>query len=257
MTNLVPARRGGRTEWFRSFAVMARHDLTALRIYLSAVLMTQLLIGAGMGIMYGLYLGDLPAEAATYLVAGIPALALFPIGFVLIPGVISDQRWEETYDYTWSLPVSRTAAAAATVSLFTVLALPGTALALVISTWAYGVSLAPTWSVVPAVLGVSAMSSSVGYAIGHGITNPRVVGLVTNALIFGVLMFTPIVVPIEQFPDGLAAVHRILPFWHMAEILRASLTDGFVDGVTSHWAVLAAWTVVSWLVALRIISRRG
>ena len=33
----------------------------------------------------------------------------------------------------------------------------------------------------------------------------------TNMLIFGVLMFSPIVVPIEQFPDGLAAAHRILP----------------------------------------------
>ncbi len=256
-TSTIPARRTGAAEWLRSLGLMLRHDAIALRSYLVVVLMVQTLMGAGMGVMYGLYLGELPARAAAYLVAGIPALALFPIGFVLVPGVISDQRWEETYDYTWSLPVPRTAAAAASMLLFTTLAIPGTALALVVSSLAYGVALTPSWMVVPAVLGVSAMATSVGYAFGHGIRNPRLTNLITNALIFGVLMFTPIVVPIDRFPDGLAAVHRVLPFWHMAEVLRASLTEGFVDGVTTHWLVLGTWTVASWAVALRVISRRG
>lgn len=253
----VPARRSGSSEWLRSLGLMIRHDAIALRSYLVTVLMIQTLMGAGMGIMYGLYLGELPPGAATYLVAGIPALALFPIGFVLVPGVISDQRWEETYDYTWSLPVPRTAAAAASMLLFTTLAIPGTAVALVVSTLAYDVVLTPSWMLVPAVLGVSAMATSVGYAFGHGIKNPRTTNLITNALIFGVLMFTPIVVPISQFPAGLAAVHRVLPFWHMAEVLRASLTDGIVEGVAGHWLVLGAWTVAGWAVALRVISRRG
>lgn len=254
---LVPERRGGASEWLRATGMMIRHDAIALRSFLVVTFMIQTLMGAGMGLMYGLYLGDLSPEAATFLVSGIPALALFPIGFVLVPDVISTQRWEGTYDYTWSLPVPRTSAAAATLGLFTVLAIPGTALALGVSSLVYDVALTPSWMVVPAVLGVSAMATSVGYAFGHGIENPRLTNLITNALIFGVLMFTPIVIPISQFPAGLAAVHRVLPFWHMAEILRASLTEGFVDGVTTHWLVLGAWTVVSWAIALVVISRRG
>jgi len=253
----IPERRRGAAEWFRAASTMIRHDAIALRSFLVVTFMIQTLMGAGMGLMYGLYLGDLSPEVATFLVSGIPALALFPIGFVLVPGVISDQRWEETYDYTWSLPVPRSAAAVATLTLFTALAIPGTAVALAVSAWAYDVVLAPSWTIVPAVLGVSAMATSVGYAFGHGIKNPRLTNLITNALIFGVLMFTPIVVPISQFPDGLATVHRVLPFWHMAEVLRSSLTVGFVDDVTTHWLVLGAWTAVSWVVALRVISRRG
>ena len=214
-------------------------------------------MGAGMGVMYGLYLGEIPTEAATYLVAGIPALALFPIGFVLVPGVIADQRWAETYDYTWSLPVPRSAAALSTLTLFTGLALPGTAIALGVSVLVYDVNLSPSWTLVPAVLAVSAMATSVGFAVGHGVKEPRAVNLLTNMLIFGVLMFSPIVVPIEQFPDGLAAAHRILPFWHMAELLRASLTEGFVTETANHWLVLGAWAAVSWAIAFRVVSRRG
>jgi ABC-2 type transport system permease protein len=253
----IPERRRGVGEWLAATAVMIRHDAIALRSFLVVTFMIQTLMGAGMGLMYGLYLGEIPPEAATFLVSGIPALALFPIGFVLVPGVISDQRWEETYDYTWSLPVPRSSAAVATLLLFTLLALPGTALALTVSALAYDVTLSPSWAIVPAVLGASAMATSVGYAFGHGIKNPRLTNLITNALIFGVLMFTPIVVPIEQFPDGLAAVHRVLPFWHMAEVLRSTLTEGFVDDVATHWLVLGVWTVASWGVALRVISRRG
>ncbi len=48
-------------------------------------------------------------------------------------------------------------------------------------------------------------------------------------------MFSPIAFPIENFPGWLAAAHRVLPFWHMANVVRALLTQGLVDAV---WALL-------------------
>lgn len=249
-------RRRGLGHLWHSYVRMLRYEVTSLRLYLVFALLIQVLIGAGMGIMYGFYLGDLPQTAVTFLVSGIPALALFPIGFVLVPNEIAGQRIAETYDYIWSLPVPRFASAGATFTVFTALALPGTAAAVLISVLVYDVQLDASLLIVPAVLLSSAMATAVGYALGHGVKDPRLVNLVTNLLVFVLLMFSPIVVPIEFFPGWLAAVHRVLPFWHMANVVRGGLTTGFVTDVGVSYAVLSAWTIGAVALAAWVIGRR-
>lgn len=253
----VAARRSGIQHFARSYRAMIRFELVNLRDFLIFAVVIQSLMGAGMGIMYGFYFGDLPAQAITFLVSGIPALALFPIGFLMVPGAISDLKWEETYDFIWSLPVPRMASAMASFTVFTALAIPGTIASLLISVLVYDVELQPSWWILPAALLSAAMATSIGYAMGHGIKRPDVTNLLTNLLVFVVLMFSPIVVPIELFPDWLAVVHRVLPFWHMANLIRSGLTDGLVDGVAWSYAVAGLWTLGAAWVAGRVITRRG
>ena len=61
-------------------------------------------------------------------------------------------------------------------------------------------------------------------------------------LIVVVLLYSPIAFPIEQFPDWLAAVHEVLPLYHMGVVVRAGLTEGLVGDVGTSYAVVAAWT---------------
>jgi ABC-2 type transport system permease protein len=101
------------------------------------------------------------------------------------------------------------------------------------------------------------MASSVGYAMGHVIPEPRVTTLITNLVIFLVLLFSPIVVPIEQFPDWWASVQRVLPFWHMSVVIRGGLTDGLLaNSVGVSYLALMAWTVVAWVAAAGVIAAR-
>ena len=251
------ARRKGVAHLWQSYRHMLRFELINLRSFLVIALVIQTLMGAGMGVMYGFYLGDIPPEAASFLVSGIPALALFPLGFVLVPNVISGQRIEDTYDYVWSLPVPRTASAGATFTVFTAISLPGTFVALLVSSLVYDVQLEPNWMIVPAIILSASMATAVGYAVGQGMSNPRLVNLLTNLLIFVILMFSPIVIPIELFPDWLAAAHRVLPFWHMANLVRDGLTSGFVDNVGASYAVSAAWTVGAVAISARVVGRRA
>jgi ABC-2 type transport system permease protein len=81
--------------------------------------------------------------------------------------------------------------------------------------------------------------------------------LFTNLVMFMAILFAPIVVPIEQFPDWWAAVHRVLPFYHMAQVLRDGLSTGLVDSIGQSWAVLAAWTAGAWTLAGWVVGRRG
>ena len=253
----LPEPRRGLRHWLRGYRTMLLFETLNLRVWLAFALVIQVLMSGGMVYMYGFYFGDVPPQAQAFLVSGIPALALVPIGFVVVPNIIMQYKFRETYDYVWSLPVPRLASAAATFTIATVLAIPGTAVAFAIARIGYEVPLDPSWMVVPAVLLVSLMATSVGYTFGHAIPDPRVANLLTNLIIFLVLLFSPIVVPIDFFPDWWASVHRILPFWHMANVIRDGLTSGLVDDATSSYLVLIVWALSGWALSGRIITRRG
>ena len=100
------------------------------------------------------------------------------------------------------------------------------------------------------------MATSVGFAFGHAIPEPRITNLLTNLIIFLVLLFSPIVVSIDQFPEWWAAIQRVLPFYHMANVIRAGLSRGLVDSVATSWTVLTAWTLASWALASWVVGRR-
>jgi len=73
-------------------------------------------------------------------------------------------------------------------------------------------------------------------AVGDGmallVTNPLVVNLITNALAFVVLLFTPIVYPASKLPAVMMRIHEVLPFYPMAQLIRAGLTGGIVTDVS-------------------------
>jgi ABC-2 type transport system permease protein len=235
---------------------MLRFDLASSRSWLLTFITVQILMGAGMAIIYGFYLGDMPPAAATFLATGAPTLAMVPLGMALLPSLIAVRKIEDTYDFMWSLPVPRTATAASSFTIFTALAVPGFAVSLAVAVWRYDLDLKVSPWLVPAVLLASLMSASVGFGIGHAVPDPRITNVVTNLLIFVVLMFSPIAFPIENFPGWLAAAHRVLPFWHMANVVRDALSDGLVDSVWRSYAVLGAWTGGTWLLAGWAIRRR-
>ena len=243
--------------WLHSYKMMLRFDVRGLGQWLAFGIVIQVLMGAGMAVMYGFYLGEAPPAVGTFMASGVPAIALIPIGFVMIPNMVAQQRIARTYDFLWSLPVPRLAAAASTFTVFTLMALPGVAIALGVGAWNYNAQLSVSLMIVPAILLTSLMTTSVGFGMAHAVKNPVVVNFLTNMTVFFVLLFSPIVVPIAQFPDWLASVHRVLPFYHMAQVIRDSLTNGFVTEVGLSYAVLAAWTVGGWVVTAWVVGRRG
>lgn len=148
------------------------------------------------------------------------------------------------------------ATALANLTVATTAALPAVVAAILVASCRYDVALGPTSSLVGALAFVALMTSSVGFALGHAVENPLVINLIGNLAIFLVLLFSPIAFPPEQLPGWLPAVHQVLLFQHMAATIRAGLTDDLVTGLAGSYAVLATWTVGSWITAGVIVGRR-
>jgi ABC-2 type transport system permease protein len=235
---------------------MLRFDVAGARQWAPTMAVIQLMMGAGMAIMYGFFYPDVSEATALYIATGTPTLALIPLGLIMIPASVNQQRLEGTFDFIWSLPAPRTAQAASTFLLYTLVSLPGMVLALVVATLLYGVQLNVSLLIVPAVLLCALMAISVGFGMALAIPNPMVVGLITNSLIFVVLLFSPIVFPPSHLPDWLFTLHQFLPFYNMAVVIRAGLTVGLVSDLARSFLVLGAWTVAGWAMTGWVIGRR-
>ncbi|MBU1865349.1 MAG: ABC transporter permease [Actinobacteria bacterium] len=248
--------RRGKGYWASGLSSMLRFDYITLRETLPFFLVLQILMGAGMAIIYGFYFADLPPVAATFIATGAPTLAIIPVGMAVIPGIVMQHKFDQTYDFLWSLPVPRLAIAASNFILFTAVAIPGVAVSMLVAAWRYDIDLSVSWAVVPAILLAALMANSVGFGFAHAIPEPRITNLLVNVIIFLVLLFSPIAFPISNFPEWFATVHRVLPFFHMASIIRAGFTEGLVDGVAVSYLVVIAWTLGSWALAAWVVGRR-
>jgi len=247
----------GAAHWFRSFRLMLRFDAGRTREWAGMMAIVQVFMGAGMAITYGFFYPVVTPTIALYIVTGTPTLALIPLGLVMVPIGVTQQKIERTFDFIWSLPAPRSAQAASTFVLFTTLAIPGMVVAVAIAAWRYGVALSVSPSIVPAVLLSALMAISVGFGMALVITSPIVVGVITNTLVFVVLLFSPIVFPITQLPGWLATVHHVLPFYAMAQVVRAGLTTGIVTNLAWWYAVVIVWTVLGWGLTAWVVGRRG
>jgi len=252
-----PPRGSVAAHWFRSLQLMMRFDAGRAREWAPMMAIVQIFMGAGMAITYGFFYPVVTPTIALYIVTGTPTLALIPLGLVMVPIGVSQQKVERTFDFIWSLPAPRSAQAASTFVLWTALSIPGMVAAVAIAAWRYGVSLTVSPSIVPAVLLSALMAISVGFGMALAISSPILVNLITNTLVFVVLLFSPIVFPISHLPSWLAGVHHVLPFYAMAQIVRAGLTTGVVTNLAWWYLVVFVWTVIGWGLTAWVVGRRG
>jgi ABC-2 type transport system permease protein len=253
----MEARIGrGPGHWLSSYLAMLRFDIASQRTWLPMFVLTQVMFGAGMAIIYGFYLGHMSHQTALFIVSGSPAAAVLTSGLIGVTTMVVERKETGSWDFVWSLPAPRSAVVASTFTVFTLMAIPGIVIALALAAWRYGLTLTPSPMAVPAVLLTALMATSVGFGMAQLIPNPLVTGVVVNALIFVVLMYSPVSFPITQFPHWLAGVQRVLPMYYSAQVLRASVTTGIVHDLALSYTVLAAWTAAAWAGAAWVVGRR-
>ena len=238
--------RGGPGHWLRSYYLMMSWEFRRTCVFLPLALAVQILIAGGLVIGFGLLLGDIPPTAAVYLSTGVTVISMITIGFVLAPQLIAQQKIAGTYEYLWSLPVPRTTSVAASLTVNTLIAVPGMVVALLVGVWRYDIDLHVGVLVLPAVFLTLVTAASIGMAMAHAIPNPMITMLATQILVFVIMLYSPINFPADRLPDWLAAIHRFLPFEHMANVVRAGLTEGLATDIGFSFLVLGIWAAASW-----------
>jgi ABC-2 type transport system permease protein len=216
----------------------------------------QTILSVGIIVGFGFLFAEVDQETALFLATGAPTLLLLVIGLVLVPQMVSESKNEGTYNWMRALPVPRMAFLAADMTVWFVAMLPGLVVALLVARWHYDLALSVSPLVVVAILLVGLTATAIGYAIASFVP-PMITLLLTNLLLFGALMFSPVNFPAERLPGWLQAVHHVLPITAMADVMRGTLARDSFELTATPFAVLAVWCVAGFTASYIAMNRRG
>jgi ABC-2 type transport system permease protein len=177
------------------------------------------------------------------------------VGLVLVPQIVATSKTEGTFDYIWSLPVPRMVYIAADATVWILLSIPGVILSLILGAAYYHFGLHISLMFIPAMILIAMAGILLGYSIAHSISKPQITQLITQVLVFFIMIFSPIMFPTEQLPHWLATVHRFLPIKYMADLSRGTLTDLHVN-LGLAFAVVGGWCLLGLVVTSLLVRRR-
>ncbi|MFI7600848.1 ABC transporter permease [Actinoplanes sp. NPDC049681] len=241
--------------WFRSYLLLVRWTALRLRFVLPLVLIVQIFLAVGIVVGFAYLVPGIDPATALCLSTGAPTLGLITIGMVMAPQLIAQSKTEGTFTYNRTLPVPRTAVLAADLTTWLVTGAPGLLLGLLTAVLRFDLRLRVSPLVVAAMLLVALTATTAGFALAYA-APPATTSLVTQALVFVALMFSPINFPADRLPGWLQAAHQVLPFQYMAQAVRESLTSP-PDGISAlPYAVLGGWCLTGLVITLRVMTRR-
>jgi len=216
----------------------------------------QILMTIGFVIGLSFIFPDITPPIARHLVTGAPTLILLTMGLVFVPQMVASDRLRGTYDFMLSLPVPRMALLASDATIFFLLTLPAIIIALWIGSVYHDFTLQVSPLVIPTFMFISITGTFVGYALALAVPRPQMATVATQIILFIITLFSPVIYPVEQLPDWMAAIHRVLPIQYMADLSRGTLSDIDVN-MGLAFAVTGAWCVASFLFCYIVMKKRS
>jgi len=224
--------------------------------YIPLLVVVQVALAVATVVGYGLLVGTPSPDVALYLATGAPTITLITVGLVMTPQMLAQAKTEGSLDWMRTLPVPRWTFLASDLLMWTLIALPGMVLGVVAGVLRFNVNLSIAPWVVLAALLVSLTSASVGYAMAS-VLPPMLAQLLTQVLIFVVLLFSPVSYPASRMPEWLQTAHQFLPIEPMAQLVRAGLANASFTVPGRSMVVLGVWGCVSVAAALTALRRRA
>nr|WP_237465675.1 ABC transporter permease [Leucobacter luti] len=221
--------------------------------YLPLLVVVQTALAVSTVLGYGILIGDVAAEAALFLATGAPTITLIIVGLIMTPQQMSQSRLEGSAEWLRTLPVPRSAFLAADLSVWTLLALPGFVFGALVGALRYGIEYQIAPWIVPVALLISLTAATIGYTFAV-LLPPMVAMLITQLLVFLLLLFSPISFPAANLPEWLRSAHAFLPIEPMANLMRAGLAGHSFEASGRDFAVVLVWCAAA--VGLAILSLR-
>ena len=240
----------------RQTLLLAQWQFRRHSVFMPLLVVVQVAIAVATVVGYGLLVGDPTPEVALFLATGAPTITLITVGLVMAPRLLAQAKTEGSLDWMRTLPVARASFLVSDLLVWTVVALPGMVLGIVAGVLRFGVDLSVRPSIVGAAVLISLTSAAVGYAMAS-LLPPVVAQLMTQMIIFLVLLFSPVSYPASRLPEWLQTAHQYLPIEPMAQIMRAGLAGNAFTVPGRSLVVLTLWCAAAVAGALAALRRRA
>lgn len=239
-----------------SYLLLVRWNALRMKTFLPLAIVVQGLFALGIVVGYPLLFPELDPKTILFLATGAPAITLISMGLVATPQTVAQARTEGSYEYMRSMPVPRVLHLFADLTVWLAIVLPGVVFAILLGAWRFSLDLQVSPLIVPAMILTTLTSASIGYAIAS-VLRPMAANMISQVLVVFVLMFSPLNFPPDRLPGWLAGIHAVLPVQAMGEVLRGTLAPATFPLAAGPFLLLGAWALASFLVAWRVMERRG
>ncbi|HEY3438552.1 MAG TPA: ABC transporter permease [Actinotalea sp.] len=239
----------------RQGVLLAQWQLRRQSQAMPLLVVVQIILSVATVVGYGLLVGDPTPEVALFLATGAPTVTLITVGLVMTPQLVAQAKTEGSLDWMRTLPVPRSMFLLSDLVVWTLLALPGMVLGVVAGVLRFHITLSLAPWVVLGALVISLTAASVGYAMAS-VLPPTLAMLMTQVLVFVVLLFSPVSYPSDRMPEWLQSAHHYLPIEPMAQVMRSGLAHDTFSVPGRSWLLLTLWCVASVVLALRALRRR-
>ncbi|MFD6889361.1 ATP-binding cassette domain-containing protein [Streptomyces sp. NPDC059957] len=203
-------------------------------------------------------IGTTPAgpESMLYIVSGAAVFALATEGIATLAQRIGHLKSQGQMLYYASLPINKASFVAALVCARLVLVAPGLLTPVLAAKYLFGadVVLSPALLL---VLPLSALAlAALGMTIGSLIDDVELTVVVTNLLVFVLLLASPVLMPPESLPAPLRLAGMLLPPTYAAEGLRLSLAGDIGPALLIDLLVLTVMAAAGLAAAARWLRWR-
>ncbi|RDW18997.1 ABC transporter [Oceanobacillus chungangensis] len=215
----------------------------------------QILISIGIVIGFTYLIPDPSTSSILYLATGAPTIILIITGLVILPQQIGTAKADGYMEYIKSWPVKRSVILGADTTLWILLTIPGIIVSSIVAYFMFNPGYDVSWTVVPAFFLIALTSIGVGYGFSYLLSPAASLGI-SQVIVFGALMFSPVNFPMERLPEWLQSLHEILPIYSMAEVMRASLAASTFTAGIENYINLLLWCVLGYGGAIFILNKR-
>ncbi|WP_026908324.1 ABC transporter permease [Paucisalibacillus globulus] len=223
--------------------------------FLIFMVLIQILISIGIVIGFTYLIPTPDTQSILYLATGAPTIILIFTGLVILPQQVGTSKSDGFLEFMRTWPVKRSAILGADTTIWLLITIPGIVMASIVAHLMFSPGYDVSWTVVPALLMIALTSIGVGYGFSY-LLSPTTSLALSQVIVFGALMFSPVNFPMERLPEWLQALHEVLPIYSMAEVMRESLAASTFDATIGNYINLLIWCVLGYGGAIYILNRK-
>ncbi|MEN2465986.1 ABC transporter permease [Ornithinibacillus sp. FSL M8-0202] len=223
--------------------------------FLIFMALMQILISIGIVIGFTYLMPSPDTHSILYLATGAPTIILIFTGLVILPQQVGTSKTDGYMEFMRTWPVNRSVILSADTTIWLLITIPGIVVASFIAHLLYQPGYDISWTIVPALLMIALTSIGVGYGLSY-LLSPTTSLALSQVIVFGALMFSPVNFPMDRLPEWLQTLHEVLPIYSMAEVMRASLASSTFDASLGNYINLLIWCVLGYGGAIYILNKK-
>lgn len=233
---------------------LIKWSLLRHKIYIPIFIIVQVILSLSVIYGFSFETNSVDSLSKSYLYTGAITINIIAVTCVLSPQIVSESKQNGIFSYQKTLDISRVQIILADLIIWTLLALPGFIASTFLGAFNFMISIKISLLGIFSLLFVIISLTLLGFAIAY-VLPANIMALITQLIMIGGLLFSPIIYPSERLPIWMGKVYNNLPFVPVSNIIRY-IFFGLEKFSSRDYLIVLIWGLSSFLISIYILSRR-